>query len=162
MNLLSRTLFDTDWCLEFEGEKSMNFKVLNKSGIVLGVVIPNEDLHEAQESIKRDSELYQVISDLLSDPSVTPESEIMLPHGRRLPKTSEMPLSLHVRCMRMHSEKVYRCSIATSGYNLLMSLCGPILMVQKTWYLVSFDAATRSYTLIRNLALAGKVFWAYL
>lgn len=67
---------------------SMNIIVLkSKLGMVSGVVIPIDDLHEVQEFIKRDSELHKNIAELVSSPSATPESEIMLPHGKTIAGT---------------------------------------------------------------------------
>lgn len=138
---------------------SMNIKVLkNKSGMVSGVVIPTEDLHEAQESIKWDSELYQVISELLSNPSVTPESEIMLPPGKTIAETEqdafELTVAMYADAFRKGVPMFYRDKRVQSSHEFVRA--NP----DGSDDLVSFYAATRSYTLIKNLALAGKGFWA--
>ena len=137
----------------------MNIKVLkNKSCIVSGEVIPTEDLHEAQESIKRDSELYQVISELLSNPSSTPESEIMLPHGKTIAETEqdafELTRAMYPDAFRKGVPMFYSDKRVQSSHEFVRA--NP----DGSEDLVSFDAATRSYTLIRNLAPAGKGFWA--
>lgn len=126
--------------------------------MVSGVMIHTEDLHEVQESINRDSELYQVISELLSNPSATPKSEIMLPHGKTIVETEHdafvLTRAMYAETFRKGVPMFYRDNRVKSSHGFVRA--NP----DGSEDLVSFDDLTRSYTLIRNLAPAGKGYWA--
>ncbi|GEM_PF-1567530 len=104
--------------------------IKKKSDIVLGVVIPTEDL----------------------------ASVIMLPHGKTIVETEqdalELTRAMYADAFRKGVPMFYRDKRVQSSHEFVRA--NP----DGSDDLVSFDAATRSYTLIKNLALAGKGFWA--
>ncbi len=110
---------------------SMNIKVLkNKSGIVSGEVIPTKDL----------------------------ESVIMLPNGKTIAETEqdafELTRAMYAAAFRKGVPMFYRDKRVQFSHEFVRA--NP----DGSEDLVSFDAASRSYTLIKNLTLAGKGFWA--
>jgi len=130
---------------------SMNIKVLkNKSGIVSGVVIPTEDLHEVKVSIKKDSELYQVIVDLLTEQPNSPKSEIVLSHGKTIAETESDALVL----TRALYADAFRKGIPMFYKDRRIQHSNEFVSANPDGSedLVSFDVPTRSYTLIKNLA----------
>lgn len=138
---------------------SMKIKILrNRTGMVSGVVIPTEDLHEVKESIKQGTEFYKVISDLLMDQPNAPETEIILSHGKTVVESETDALvltrALYADAFRKGVPMFYRDKRVHDSNEFARA--NP----DGSEDLVSFDALTRSYTLIRNLAPAGKGFWA--
>lgn len=109
----------------------MNIKVLrNKSGIVSGVVIPTEDR----------------------------VAVIMLPHGKTIAETEQdafvLTRAMYANGFRKGVPMFYRDKRVRSSQEFVR------VNPDGSEDLVSFDVSTRSYTLIKNLALAGKGFWA--
>lgn len=137
----------------------MKIKVLKtKTGLVSGVVIPTEDLHEVKESIKQDTELYNVITDLLMDQPNAPEAEIVLSHGKTIAETESDALvltrAMYADAFRKGVPMFYRDKRVHHSNEFVRA--NP----DGSEDLVSFDSPTRSYTLIKNLTPAGKGYWA--
>lgn len=137
----------------------MNIKILkNESGIISGVVIPAQDLDAAKASIKPDSELYNAIRDVLQDN--TDQSEIVLPNDKTIGETEleaqTITRTLYAEAFRKGIPMFYKDQRTPKPKEFVRA--NP----DGSEDLVCFDAQTRSYTIIRNLATAGKGYWSYL
>lgn len=84
--------------------------------------------------------------------------EIILPHGKTIAQTEhdalELTRTLYADAFRKGVPMFYRDKGVSSSQEFVRA--NP----DGSEDLVSFDAPTRSYTLIKNLAPAGKGFWA--
>lgn len=141
---------------------SMKIRVLkNKSGILSGLVIPVEELSEVKGSLKNDTVFYRIVDELLKGNEIDPlKGEVLLSSGFTVAEAEDEAARITDKLYKDAFNKgipmFYRDERTNDSSQFIRA--NP----DGSEDLVSFNAITREYSLLRKLVPSGKGYWSYL
>ena len=139
----------------------MELKALrNEQGKLSGIVIPREEITELKNSLKTDSEFFRDLDMLLaaeeeaekSSPNMPSDLTVSESNARAMRTTENLYMEAFAKGVAMY----YRDERAKPPKEFIRA--NP----DGSEDLVSFDALTRTYSLIKQMVPAGQGRWAYL
>jgi hypothetical protein len=140
----------------------MNIKALTSElGVLSGVVIPVEALNDVRDSIKRETEFYQIIDNLLTEQRDNASNKnTLLANGKNGLQIEEeakiITDNLYIDAFSKGIPMFYKDGRAQETKEFIRA--NP----DGSEDLVRFDSSKREYTLIKGLTSAGKGRWSHL
>src|SRR5690606_975293 len=136
-------------------------EIRNEQGILSGVLIPADDIKELKKSLKTGSKFFDYFDSLQSDREDEKRNlEQLMPSGLTVAETNEKTARLteeiHKEAFSKGIPMFYRDERAKTPKEFIRA--NP----DGSEDLVSYDLATRSYSVLKSLLPAGKGYWSKL
>ncbi|AFL85812.1 hypothetical protein Belba_3305 [Belliella baltica DSM 15883] len=136
-------------------------EIRDEKGTLSGVLIPADDIRELKESLKTGSKFFDYFDSLQSDRENEKRNlDQLMPNGLTVAgtneKTAELTEKIHRKAFSMGVPMFYRDERAKAPKEFIRA--NP----DGSEDLVSYDLATRSYSVLKSLLPAGKGYWSKL
>ncbi|WP_157278554.1 hypothetical protein [Olivibacter sitiensis] len=136
-------------------------EIRDEQGAISGVLIPTDDFKELKESLKTGSKFFDYFDNLQSDRDNEKRNlDQLMPNGLTVAETNEKTAKItediHREAFSMGVPMFYRDERAKAPKEFIRA--NP----DGSEDLVSYDMATRSYSVLKSLLPAGKGYWSKL
>lgn len=136
-------------------------EIRDEKGAISGVLIPTDDFKELKESLKTGSKFFDYFDSLQSDRENERRNlDQLMPNGLTVAETNEKTAKLteeiHNEAFSKGIPMFYRDERAKAPKEFIRA--NP----DGSEDLVSYDMATRSYSVLKSLLPAGKGYWSKL
>lgn len=134
-------------------------EIRDEKGTLSGVLIPADDFRELKESLKTGSKFFDYFENLQSDRENEKRNlDQLMPNGSTVgqtnEKTAELTEEIHREAFSRGVSMFYRDERARAPKEFVRA--NP----DGSEDLVSYDLATRSYSVLKSLLPAGKGYWS--